>query len=113
MWDPITQFVSVLSKTVQFHVTPALGIKLPAVFVQGWVAAMIHHVLITVALGSDITFSIVEWALSNLVCILFTDATHPFATLNGILLFNATYVTIFAPVILSVGYLDIHLQIHL
>jgi hypothetical protein len=76
---------------VQLNVTPGLRTQIPGFLVQGWIAAMVHHIFVTIALGSDITFSIVDWTLSNLVYIL-----YPFTALNGILLFNATYVIIYA-----------------
>jgi hypothetical protein len=88
-----TGFVSILSKT---NIAPGLGIELPVFFVQGWIAAAVHHIFVTVALGSDIALFIVVWALSNLVYILLIEAAHSIAALKGILLFNATYVIIFA-----------------
>jgi hypothetical protein len=112
-WTSITQFVSAISKTIQFNVTPGLGINMPMFFVQGCVAAMVHHIFVTVALGSDIAISIVGWALSNLVYILFIKAAHIFTALKEILLFNITYVIIFAQTVLSVDYHYLHPQIHL
>lgn len=85
---------------LQLKVTSGLGTKIPGFLVQGWIAAMVHHIFVTIAVGSDITFSIVDWTLSNLVYILLNEVAHPFAALSGILLFNATYVAIFAPICL-------------
>ena len=81
---------SMLPTKIEF----ALHFSLPGFLVQGVVAAVIHHVLITVGLSSDIAFSILCWTLSNVVYVLSTQFTDIFTTLKGLLLFDAIYVII-------------------
>jgi len=92
-WSPISYVVSRLSNPIEFIVTPNSQTFTPPIFlIQGCVAALVHHFLITVALGSDIASSLICWALSNAVYILSAGPKNILTFLQGLLLFNAIYV---------------------
>ena len=93
-WSPVAYVLFVLSNPIEFAGTPNLQITLPVFLTQGCIAALVHHIVITVGLSSDIVCAIVYWILSNLVYALLVESTNTLASLKGLLLFNAIYVVL-------------------
>ena len=97
-WSPITYVVSMLSNPIEFALTPrSQTFTLPVSLIQGFLAALVYHVLITVVLGSDIASAILCWALSNAVYALSVESTDILTSLKAIFLFNAIYVILYSP----------------
>jgi len=109
-WSPVAYVLFVLSNPIEFAGTPNLQITLPVFLTQGCIAALVHHIVITVGLSSDIVCAIVYWILSNLVYALLVESTNTLASLKGLLLFNAIYVVLYSGGCLSIDYLCLHLQ---